>query len=209
MLDELISQPLSLSPLSLDGYDFYPVMALPESLPVFDFSVSYDPDRMLSSPYGVGKYDELRPTMYTEEHFTQDVRNIHMGIDLAAPVGTKVYAFHEGEVFAVGLNDLPQDYGPTVITVHEFDGEVLYALYGHLSLETLSQVRAGQHLSKGDVIGAVGGFEENGGWNPHLHFQLSRVRPITHDLPGVVSARHRQWARRAFPDPRLILGSIY
>ena len=147
--------------------------------------------------------------MYTEEHFTQDVRNIHMGIDLAAPVGTSVYAFHDGEVFAAGLNHLPQDYGPTVITVHKFNGETLYALYGHLTRETLSHVRVGQSLTKGDVIGSVGSCEENGGWNPHLHFQLSRVRPLTHDLPGVVSAQNRQWARRAFPDPRLVLGPIY
>ena len=27
---------------------------------------------------------------------------------------------------------------------------------------------------------------ENGGWPEHLHFQLSRVRPETHDMPGVV-----------------------
>ena len=50
---------------------------------------------------------------------------------------------------------------------------------------------------------------ENGGWNPHLHFQLSRVAPKNYDLPGVVSLADRELATRVFPDPRYILGEIY
>ena len=42
-----------------------------------------------------------------------------------------------------------------------------------------------------------------------LHFQLSLIEPTTHDLPGAVSAADRQWARRAFPDPQQVLGTLY
>ena len=41
LLDELMSQPLSLSQLELDRYDFHPVMQLPESIPVFDFGLGH------------------------------------------------------------------------------------------------------------------------------------------------------------------------
>ena len=55
----------------------------------------------------------------------------------------------------------------------------------------------------------MGTREVNGGWNPHLHFQLSLLEPETHDLPGAVSVADRSWALRAFPDPRLVLGPLY
>ena len=70
--------------------------------------------------------------MYEGEQFhyeeSQHQRTVHMGIDIAAPVGTQVHAFYDGFVFAVGNNDLPFDYGPTLITKHEICGIVLYAL---------------------------------------------------------------------------------
>jgi murein DD-endopeptidase MepM/ murein hydrolase activator NlpD len=195
--------------LDCSGVIFAPVMQLPSPLPVFDFSKTYDPTRTLETPFGVGKYDEVRPTMYTEPQFASQVRNIHMGIDLAAPVGTEVFAFYPGLIYAFGVNALPQDYGPTVITRHDVKGQCVYALYGHLSMDSLEKLEPGQIIEQGALIGRVGDNTENGGWNPHLHFQLSRIEPNGHDLPGAVSAVHRIWARRAFPDPRLVLGPLY
>ena len=209
MLNALRAQLLPTQPLEVENVVFHPVIRLPQSVPVFDFSMSYDPDRTLESPFGIGKYDEIRPTMYTEAQFAKDVRNIHMGIDIAAPVNTAVYAIAGGEIFALGINDLPQDYGPTIITSHDINGSRLYILHGHLSAKSLTKWQIGDCFDSGDVLGWVGSFDENGGWNPHLHFQLSRLRPLTHDLPGVVSATDRRWARKAFPDPRLVLGDIY
>ena len=209
MLRGLMQQKISSRDLNTQGLVFHPVIHLPRDVPVFDFSTTYDPQRTLLSPFGMGTYDEVRPTMYTEPQFSQSVRNIHMGIDIAAPVGTSVHTFYEGEIFAIGVNALPQDYGPTIITRHELNGEPLYALYGHLSMDCLQSLHRGQKIVGGQRIGAIGAENENGGWNPHLHFQLSRVRPPAFDLPGVVSVEHRGWARRAFPDPRLVLGNLY
>ena len=197
------------TPLDLAGEIFQPIMMLPDRLPVFDFTESYDPQRMLDFPYGVGRYDEVRPSMYTESYFASETRNIHMGIDLAAPPGTEVYAFASGIVHSLGDNDRPQDYGPTVVTVHEIKNQIIYALYGHLSRSTLHQLSVGDDFSAGAHIGWIGEKHENGGWNPHLHFQLSRVEPIGCDLPGAVSAAQREWALQAFPDPRLVLGPLY
>ena len=44
---------------------------------------------------------------------------------------------------------------------------------------------------------------------PHLHFQLSKVEPESHDLPGVVSIEDSAIALKLYPDPRFVLGSIY
>ena len=48
---------------------------------------------------------------------------------------------------------------------------------------------------------ALGNNQENGGWEPHLHFQLSLIEPLTHDLPGVVSSEDRKQALLDYPDP--------
>uniref|UniRef100_A0A0C3SWS6 Peptidase M23 domain-containing protein n=1 Tax=Guillardia theta (strain CCMP2712) TaxID=905079 RepID=A0A0C3SWS6_GUITC len=44
----------------------------------------------------------------------------------------------------------------------------------------------------------------NGGWPPHLHFQLSLQQPTTHDMPGVVAKKDHDEALRLFPDPQLV-----
>jgi peptidoglycan LD-endopeptidase LytH len=195
--------------LDTTGMGFGAVMHLPTELEVYDFTTGYDPNRELESPYGVGRYDERRPGMYLGEQFTEGARDLHVGIDLAAPVGTAVFSFYEGSIFKLGDNALPYDYGPTIITAHQWLGQTVYALYGHLSRESLEMWRPGDTVQTGATIGALGSPEVNGGWNPHLHFQLSLIEPDTHDLPGAVSYADRAWALRAFPDPRLVLGPLY
>ena len=69
--------------------------------------------------------------------------------------------------------------------------------------------KVGEKISKGDVLAWFGDYDENGGWEPHLHFQLSYREPQTHDLPGVVSEEDREKALKDFPDPRLVMGPIY
>ena len=197
------------APLRTEGERFSPVMALPEGCEVYDFTEGYDAQRVLTSPYGIGRYDERRPGMYLGEQFSEGERNIHMGIDLAAPVGEPVYAFYAGTLFALGDNALPYDYGPTLVTRHTWAGQVVFALYGHLSRESLSGWSIGESFEAGAQLGEVGRREVNGGWNPHLHFQLSLVEPQGADLPGAVSAEDRALGLRAFPDPRKVLGPLY
>jgi murein DD-endopeptidase MepM/ murein hydrolase activator NlpD len=190
---------------------FHPVIKLPTEYDIFDFTKSYDPNR-LRGLYGVGKYNEDRRGMYTTELFSpgsEDARTIHMGIDIGAPLGTEVHAFDDGVIFMTGVNAAPGDYGGTLITEHVFEGRPLWALHGHLSHASASKWRSGDRVRKGDVLGWLGDEKENGGWNPHLHFQLSWLKPEKCDLPGVVSAKDREKALRDFPDPRLVLGPLY
>jgi len=194
--------------LDLQGYVFAPVIRLPEGYEVYDFTRGYDPGRELASPYGVGRYDEKRRGVYTTELFAGQ-RDIHMGIDLAAPVGEAVHAFFDGTVHRFGNNPAPGDYGYTLITEHQLGGRTVWALHGHLSARSIDGRFEGQRVSRGEVIAWVGDRHENGGWNPHLHFQLSLVRPEVADLPGAVSDADREAALAIYPDPRLVLGPLY
>lgn len=191
-------------------FAFAPVMHPTEPWEVFDFTRGYDPDRALSSAFGVGRYDEHRPTMYGAALFGGEARReVHMGIDLGAPVETPVYAFAAGEIVHQGYNPAPGDYGHVRVTAHALGPHTLYALWGHLSARSLGLHAVGARFEAGARLGTVGDRHENGGWNPHLHLQLSWVRPETHDLPGVVTLADRAAARRLFPDPRLVLGPLY
>lgn len=196
-------------PFDLSPWRLHPVIDLPVACEVFDFTRGYDPERALASPYGIGRYDEKRPGMYTTALFARDRRDVHVGVDLAAPVGTAVRAFFDGVIHRVGYNAAPGDYGHTVVTEHAFGAHRLWALHGHLSAASTARWREGDRFAGGDVIAWIGDRHENGGWNPHVHFQLSLEGPATADLPGVVSDADRDDALRRFPDPRWVLGMIY
>ncbi len=189
-------------------FRFHPVIHLPAAYEIYDFSKGYDPDRARVSEYGVGKYDEKRVGMYTADLFG-GARDIHLGIDIAAPAGTEVHAFHDGTIHLFGCNPAEGDYGYTLITRHEFDGVELYALHGHLAARSIEGKTIEAPVRAGDVIAWLGDKSENGGWNPHLHFQLSYERPEVCDMPGAVSVVDREEALRKHPDPRLVLGPLY
>lgn len=194
--------------LDFSQFAFVPVIDLPETYEVFDFTKSYDPHRNLKSPYGIGRYNEKRPTMYTHEQY-KNQRNIHMGIDIAAPIGTPIKSFYAGTLLNFANNSQPGDYGYTLVVEYDLDDYKLYALYGHLSRTSLQNKKSGQKVNKGEVIAWVGDKIENGGWNPHLHFQLSWQRPEVADMPGVVSAKDHELALKIYPDPQFVLGKLY
>jgi len=82
-------------------------------------------------------------------------------------------------------------------------------LFGHLDAASVAFKRVGQVVKRGERLGAFGRENENGGWAPHVHFQVSLIPPATHDMPGVVSAAQRDRARLDYPDPRLVAGMLY
>eukprot|EP00968_Pinguiococcus_pyrenoidosus_P010386 scaffold820_cov227-Pinguiococcus_pyrenoidosus.AAC.4 len=114
-----------------------------------------------------------------------------------------------------GYNEAHGDYGHVIVTEHRYtvpgtqESFPVYMLFGHLSKESLHFKYQGKAVKAGDVIGWFGPPSENGGWPEHVHFQLSLVEPSTHDMPGTVSRAQLPDALRTFPDPRLVLGSVY
>ncbi len=194
--------------IDFSKFTFHPVVNLPSQYEVFDFTKGYDAKRARQSQYGVGKYNEKRVGMYEHEIF-KGQRNIHLGVDIAAPVGTPIHAFADGDIFRFNFNSKPGDYGYTIITQHIFDGVPLYALFGHLSAESLTNKQLGVKFKGGDVLGWIGNENDNGGWNPHVHVQLSYDKPDVCDMPGVVSEEQLEKALKVYPDPRLVLGPLY
>lgn len=85
----------------------------------------------------------------------------HPGIDLAAPLGSAVYACKSGKVTAVDYNGT---YGNYIIILH--DGGMT-SVYAHLA-KTL--VKRGDTVDGGTLIGQVGTTGASTG--PHLHFEV-------------------------------------
>ena len=189
------------------SHAFHPVLALPSEYDVLDLTGT-SPPTPRTSQYSVGRYDEDRAGMYTTPLF-EGSRTVHVGIDIGAPTGTPVLAFNDGTILAAGHNPADGDYGYVFVTEHLLDGVPLWALYGHLDPRSVAGKEPGQPVRAGEILGWLGAEADNGGWPPHLHFQLSLERPATHDMQGVVALGDRASALARHPDPRLVLGPLY
>lgn len=85
-------------------------------------------------------------------------------VDLAAPIGTPVMASAEGDVIVARASGWNGGYGTYVVISHDNGTQTLYA---HMSKILVS---VGQHVSQGEVIGAVGVTGLTTG--PHVHFEI-------------------------------------
>jgi murein DD-endopeptidase MepM/ murein hydrolase activator NlpD len=191
---------------------FEPVVIFNSDPIVIDLSEPGSESQFEKFPYTIGRYNEKRG-IYNTSLFTSETsssaRNIHLGIDIGCPIGTSVYAPAAGKVFKVGYNPAAGDYGYCLITEHFIQGRRIFFLFGHLNQSVLDISPEETLFKAGDLLGYVGSKSENGGWPPHLHFQLSYRVPTTHDLPGVCSEEDRLQCLHDFPDPRLVLGMLY
>ena len=88
-------------------------------------------------------------------------RDFHPGLDISAPVGTKVQAPADGVVVSAGQKG---GYGNSIIVDHGFG---VVTRYGHLSG---FNVTAGQRVKRGEVIGFVG--DTGRSTAPHLHYEV-------------------------------------
>ncbi len=90
---------------------------------------------------------------------------MHKGIDIAAPVGTPIYAAASGEVVSAGWSS--GGYGHLVKLKHP-DGSL--TLYAHNSRIL---VRSGQSIEQGQQIAEMGSTGFSTG--PHLHFEIHPI----------------------------------
>ena len=164
----------------------------------------------MNTDVGVGRYNEAR-LVYAADAFkgtSGEWRTIHIGLDLFVRAGTPIFSPLDGVVHSFQDNDLPLDYGPTIILKHEpQDGPTFYTLYGHLSRESLIDLEVGMLVAKGQELCRVGEIAVNGGWSPHLHFQIiGDMLGESGNFPGVAAAGQREIWLSLCPDPNLILG---
>ena len=113
----------------------------------------------------------LRGVLYAR--FGRRGREVHDGIDLAAPVGTPVKTAGPGRVVYAGEQ---KGYGLIAIIEHPNGLTTLYAHNHELRVKTGQQVRAGQQIASVGESGRTTG--------PHLHFEVRRdgvpVDPLPH-----------------------------
>jgi murein DD-endopeptidase MepM/ murein hydrolase activator NlpD len=88
----------------------------------------------------------------------------HAGMDFASPIGTEIYATGDGTVVRADAD--ASGYGNHVRINH---GYGYLTLYGHMSK---INVRPGQRVHRGDVIGFVGNTGKSVG--PHLHYEVHK-----------------------------------
>jgi murein DD-endopeptidase MepM/ murein hydrolase activator NlpD len=163
-----------------------------------------------NAKYGIGGYNENRVLYKRSEHFAgTEHRSVHLGIDIWAQAGTKVYAPLGGMVHSFAFNNNFGDYGATIILQHQLDTIAFHTLYGHVSLSDLDQLNEGKYINRGEVIARFGLPAENGDWPPHLHFQvIEDLRLNEGDYPGVCSISEREKYLANCPNPDLILNML-
>jgi murein DD-endopeptidase MepM/ murein hydrolase activator NlpD len=156
-----------------------------------------------------GGYFEIRNLYKRSSIFndsTVEERNIHIGLDLWIKAGTAVLAAVEGVIHSFNNNVGVGDYGPTIILEHNIDRQKFYTLYGHLSVESLSELRIGTPVAKGQQIATLGNASVNGNYAPHLHFQIIReLLTASGDYPGVCSSKDQDYYLQNCPDPNILL----
>lgn len=163
---------------------------------------------------GVGGYGEVRPVYTTDDFADQGNegprwRTTHLGLDVWGDDLTPVFAPLAGIVHSVGMDTTEGGYGPTVILEHRVASLTFYTLYGHLDPASVQHLGDGARVQAGDQIAAFGRPADNGGWPPHLHFQVM-LDPLGNvaDFPGVAFPEVAEVWLGLCPDPAMIFPGI-
>ncbi len=89
------------------------------------------------------------------------IQKFHEGMDIAAQTGTPVVAAADGVVIKAGFGT---GYGNMVELSHGYGIKTLYAHNSRLN------VKAGQHVRRGDVVAYAG--DSGSSTGPHLHYEV-------------------------------------
>ena len=209
--------------------DFHEMVrpATPDAAPVmFDFSVAsldFDADsiavpghadeaiwKACGESVGIGRWNEprLAYTGSAYETSSGERRTVHIGVDLFRPAGTAVHAPFAGKVHSFCVHHEAYDYGGCVLLEHTPAGAPpFWTLYGHLSHDSVDTLTVGQWIQGGEAFARLGPFEENGGWVPHLHFQIVTDRlDLVGTFPGVAAPGQLATWLSLSPSPRSLPG---
>jgi murein DD-endopeptidase MepM/ murein hydrolase activator NlpD len=132
------------------------------------------PDKKVTSTTGLASYGKITPDAGTVSAtgtfiwpasglITQSYSFYHKAIDIANRAGGAILATDAGIVTVAGWPD-NSGYGNRVMIDH---GNGYITLYAHMSM---IQVREGQRVKRGDVIGQMGSTGRSTG--THLHFEI-------------------------------------
>ena len=156
-----------------------------------------------------GGYNETRAIYKRSNYFNankETERNIHLGIDLWCDANTAVFTPLDATVHSFKNNTNFGDYGPTIILKHVVNKVCFYTLYGHLSVNAITNLRVGQSFKQGEQIATLGDASVNGDYPPHLHFQIIKdLQGFEGDYPGVCNKKDLDFYLENCPDPNLLL----
>ncbi|MEY1557568.1 aminotransferase class III-fold pyridoxal phosphate-dependent enzyme [Yoonia sp. R2331] len=160
----------------------------------------------------LGYYNEPR-LIYADPAFrngpwkASDRRTVHLAVDAFAPAGTPIFAPLDGTVYLATYREGHLDYGGLIILRHETPaGDAFYTLYGHLDPEFQDRLSAGDMVSKGQAFCQLGDPTMNGGWAPHLHFQMAlTIDGMGLDWPGVADPDDLYLWNAICPNPAALL----
>lgn len=158
--------------------------------------------------FGIGGYAENRLIYKRSKHFGtgDNARSIHLGIDIWCNQKTPIFAFMDSKIHSFNNNQNFGDYGPTIILKHKLENTQFYTLYGHLTKNSIKNIKVNQKIKKGDKFAEIGNSSENGNWPPHLHFQIiTDMLGKKGDFFGVCSFSEKEKFLEICPNPNLIL----
>lgn len=160
----------------------------------------------------LGYYFEPRliyaePTFRKGPWLASDRRTVHLAVDAFAPAGTPIRTPMDATVHVTENRTGHLDYGGLVILAHDTpDGDQFYTLYGHLDPAVCKTLKPGQALKKGTAFCALGTPDQNGGWAPHIHFQMAlTLEGLGNDWPGVADPDEGDLWRAICPNPAALL----
>lgn len=113
--------------------------------------------RPIHGRYRLTSYFGWRPSPFTGK------RSWHGGLDMACPAWTPIYAGMDGRVAEIGYN---RTYGNYVVINHSAGYKTLY---GHMVVRS-ADVKVGQYVTTGTIIGRVGSTGASTG--NHVHFTV-------------------------------------
>jgi murein DD-endopeptidase MepM/ murein hydrolase activator NlpD len=154
-------------------------------------------------------YARLTSSFGARKHPVLGRMRMHKGVDYAAGTGTPIQAAGDARVQSVGWQG---GYGRAVVLDH---GRGYTTLYGHMS--RFGNIRPGQRIPQGTIIGYVGSTGMSTG--PHLHYEfrvngvhrnpLSITMPPPEPLRGGELASFRTETQRAMTKIRTVENIIF
>jgi hypothetical protein len=157
-----------------------------------------DKEKMITSIPSIKpvREDKLNRSMFLMSGFgwrlhpVHKVRKFHAGLDFAAPYGTPIQSTGQGRVIKIGNG---HGYGNCVEIDH---GYGYTTLYGHMSRV---DVREGEYVKKGQVIGKVGSTGTSTA--PHCHYEVhlkgNPINPLQFCIDGLSPSEYQQLVNAA------------
>ncbi len=131
------------------------------------------------------QFARLSSNFGARRHPILGTMRMHKGVDYAARTGTPIMAAGDARVQFAGVQ---RGYGNVVILDH---GRGYTTLYGHMS--RFGNIKSGQRVAQGTVIGYVGSTGLSSG--PHLHYEFR------------VNGQHRNPLSVTMPPPEPLKGA--